>query len=80
MVRQVAVRFDEDLYKALVRDAAANGRTVAQNIRHRLTQALASAEAKAAGPGTSNPATWRQNFLIGPPIVATSNTQNLEQR
>lgn len=37
MEKQVVVRVPDDLYAALVADAEANGRTVAQSVRYHLT-------------------------------------------
>lgn len=39
-MKQIAIRMDEDLYNALVADAIANGRTVAQSVRFLLKKEL----------------------------------------
>lgn len=42
LTRQIVVRVDEQLYERLVRDAAANGRTVAQSVRFHLAALTAT--------------------------------------
>lgn len=41
--RQIGVRIDDDLYKALERDAKENGRTVTQTVRYLLGKTLLDA-------------------------------------
>ena len=38
LTRQLVVRVDENLYRALERDAQTNGRTVAQSVRFKLRE------------------------------------------
>jgi hypothetical protein len=42
LTRQIVVRIDEALYRALEQDAAEHGRTVAQSVRFNLKNTLAA--------------------------------------
>lgn len=42
LTRQIVIRIDDSLYNVLAADAEANGRTIAQSVRHLLRHALAT--------------------------------------
>jgi plasmid stability protein len=64
LTHQIVVRVDDDLRVALVRDAAANGRTVAQSVRHLLRQELAGARLDVDGIRAEPNATRRATLAI----------------
>ena len=45
LTKQIVIRIDDRLFERLQQDAEANGRTVAQSVRHRLAGSFALADA-----------------------------------